>query len=82
MNKTNNPCQDSANKSDSLIQIQLSTTQLNKITTFKGKKKPRWEKPLLIHLNSKFKLIHNQETTDQGPPDKHIYKENNQNPEI
>jgi hypothetical protein len=27
-------------------------------------------------------LIHNQETTDQGPPDKHIYKENNQNPEI
>jgi hypothetical protein len=40
MNKTNNPCQDSANKSDSLIQIQLSTTQLNKITTFKGKKNP------------------------------------------
>lgn len=47
MNKTNNPCQDSANKSDSLTQIQLSTTQLKKITTFKGKKKkqPQMKKP-------------------------------------
>lgn len=44
MNKTNNPCQDSANKSDSLIQIQLSTTQLKKITTFKGKKKTQMKK--------------------------------------